>query len=136
MDLLYLHPALYKAVASGTGEQRGGDYIARVQIGYEKDNSPKYRYFKTQKEYDSYLAGKKGKTKGSKDKKKDSKTKDLKEKLATEHKKVKEKETGKQFSSKQGLKREGKHGGGVFVKEKKQKKLNKGLALYIGVDIG
>lgn len=52
-----------------TSEVRGGKYAARVQEGYEKDGSPKYRYFKTQDEYDDYLkgAGKKKKSKESKD---------------------------------------------------------------------
>lgn len=40
------------------GEQRGGNYIARVQTGMEKDGSPKYRYFMSQEEFDSYLKGK------------------------------------------------------------------------------
>ena len=38
-----------------SGELRGGKYAARVQTGVEKDGSPKYRYFKTEEEYSSYL---------------------------------------------------------------------------------
>ena len=59
---------------SGTkqlGVSRGGNYVARVQVGYEKDNSPRYRYFKTIDEYKEYLAkvrDKKSKEKGDKDK--------------------------------------------------------------------
>ncbi len=44
-----------KPVASKAGEQRGGSYVARVQVGYDKDGSPKYRYFKTEQEYEAYL---------------------------------------------------------------------------------
>lgn len=62
-----------KPVAAKTGEQRGGSYVARVQVGYEKDGSPKYRYFKTEQEYEAYLKDSKsegknprhGHTKGS-----------------------------------------------------------------------
>lgn len=43
------------AAKTKTGEQRGGTYVARVQVGYEHDGSPKYRYFKTEQEYESYL---------------------------------------------------------------------------------
>lgn len=43
---------------SGRGAQRGGKYVARVQVGYEKDGSPKYRYFHTEEDYETYLAGK------------------------------------------------------------------------------
>ena len=62
---------------SQTSELRGGKYAARIQEGYEKDGSPKYRYFKTQQEYKDFLANKgsgkkKGKKKGKDDKKKDS----------------------------------------------------------------
>jgi hypothetical protein len=45
------------AHSGGRGEQRGGAYVARVQIGYEKDGSPKYRYFKTEEDYEKYLKG-------------------------------------------------------------------------------
>lgn len=44
--------------SGGTGEQRGGAYHARAQTGYEKDGSPKYRYFKTEEEYETYLENK------------------------------------------------------------------------------
>jgi hypothetical protein len=45
-------------VSGGRGEQRGGAYVARVQVGYEKDGSPKYRYFKSNEDYETYLKGK------------------------------------------------------------------------------
>ena len=59
---LFLHEALMAGDLSkakgktSTGEQRGGNYFARVQTGYEKDGSPEYRYF-TKPEYDAYLSG-------------------------------------------------------------------------------
>ena len=52
------------------GASRGGNYVARVQMGYEKDNSPRYRYFKTLSEYKDYLKRLKAR------RKKDSKEKD------------------------------------------------------------
>lgn len=48
-----------KPATSKSGELRGGSYVARVQVGNESDGSPKYRYFKTQEEYDHYLGNKK-----------------------------------------------------------------------------
>lgn len=45
------------ALSGGRGEQRGGKYVARIEIGYEKDGSPKYRYFKTEEEYEQYMRG-------------------------------------------------------------------------------
>lgn len=59
---------LSKGGDSQTSEIRGGKYAARIQTGYEKDGSPKYRYFKTQEEYEQYLKGSgKGKKKKGKD---------------------------------------------------------------------
>lgn len=70
--------------ADNRGEQYGGKYVARVSIGMNKDNKPKYRYFKTLEEYKAYIAGK---NKPVKPKKKESDKKDLKDKLKQEHKK-------------------------------------------------
>lgn len=76
-----------------TAELRGGKYAARVQEGYEKDGSPKYRYFKTQEEYDNYLSGK-SKKKPKKKKKKGSKKKEeLQEKQEAERKEQKKKQS-------------------------------------------
>ena len=44
-----------KPATQKQGEARGGNYVARVQVGYEKDGSPRYKYFKTIKERDEYL---------------------------------------------------------------------------------
>lgn len=110
-----------------THEIRGGKYAARVQIGYEKDGSPKYRYFESQDEYESYLQGRKGKKK-SDDSDKKKKREDLKDKT---------KEEGKEHSKKQqSLFKEGK-------KKKKQKdvkvskkdtEVSKSLRLYLEVE--
>lgn len=76
MSALYLSelivgwPAMSKG-ASQTSELRGGKYAARVQEGYERDGSPKYRYFKTQEEYEDYLSGSGRKKKSKKKKDKD-----------------------------------------------------------------
>lgn len=70
--------------AGKKGEQRGGTYVARVQDGYEKDGSPKYRYFRTEEEYESYLHHK-GKS---------PQAKNLEEKVKKEHEVSKEKTTG------------------------------------------
>lgn len=52
--------------ASSKGEQRGGQYVARAQVGYEKDGSAKYRYFKTEEEYQKFLGGR-NKSEGGKE---------------------------------------------------------------------
>lgn len=72
-------------VSGGKGEQRGGQYVARVQIGYEKDGSPKYRYFKSEEEYETYLEGK-GKSKAGKE---------LETKVKREHAESTDKHTGR-----------------------------------------
>ncbi|NJL53705.1 hypothetical protein HC928_00270 [bacterium] len=72
-------------VSGGKGEQRGGKYTARVQIGYEKDGSPKYRYFQTEEEYETYLQGK-GRSKESKK---------LEHKVKQEHAESTDKQTGR-----------------------------------------
>lgn len=80
---LYLREELVKSdtpAPSKAGEQRGGSYVARAQIGAEADGSPKYRYFKTQEEYDEYLGHKK------------SAGKKLEEKVDKEHKESTEKQ--------------------------------------------
>lgn len=48
------------------GSQKGGKYVARVQIGIEKDGSPMYRYFRSEEEYETYLKNQ-GKSKSAKD---------------------------------------------------------------------
>ncbi len=89
MTQLYLRKALTgwdlsKAKGkTSTGEQRGGAYVARVQTGYEKDGSPKYRYFDTEQEYESYLRGAGRKKQATEQKKRG---KELKEKTKKERK--------------------------------------------------
>jgi len=90
---LYLREDLAKsensdkpAAPSKSGEQRGGAYVARAQVGTEADGSPRYRYFKTQEEYDSFLGSKK---------KESSSGKKLEEKVEKEH----EESTKKQHHS-------------------------------------
>ena len=46
--------SLFKAKEQ-TGEHKGGNHAARIQIGVEKDGSPEYRYFTTQAEYHEWL---------------------------------------------------------------------------------
>lgn len=78
---------ILKSAAPTKGKQYGGKYVARVQIGFNKDNSPKYRYFEKIEEYRGYLEHQ-SKTKGG-NLKHDKNKKDkvpLKEKLAAEHK--------------------------------------------------
>lgn len=85
---LYLREDLVKsekksdkpAAPSHAGEQRGGTYVARAQVGAEADGSPRYRYFKTQEEYDNFLGNKK---EGGKK---------LEEKVEKEHKESTEKQ--------------------------------------------
>lgn len=86
------------------GEQRGGNYAARIQVGYDKDGSPKYKYFKTLEDRNKYLQ--------SKGDKKDSKKEDLKSKLKKEQAASKTKQDrgkGKVDNA------------GLFVKDKKKK---------------
>jgi len=45
---------------SARGSQRGGNYVARIQVGYTKDSKPKYRYFKTTEELERYRKWKNG----------------------------------------------------------------------------
>jgi len=93
--MLYLREELTKSkdskdpdkptnISGGRGEQRGGKYVARVQIGYEKDGSPKYRYFESEEEYEKYLQGR-GRSKAAKE---------LERKVKREHEESKDKHTG------------------------------------------
>ncbi len=107
---------------SQTSELRGGRYAARVQEGYEKDGSPKYRYFKTAAEYEEYMSGKKGK-KPKKDKKHGKGKGEDKDSLEQ-----KQKEERKESKRQQRA---------LFTEGKKKKKevetTKKGLQLYIEV---
>jgi hypothetical protein len=116
-------------------ELRGGKYAARVQVGYEKDGSPAYRYFDTMEEYESYLqsSGKKKKKEDKDDdKKKDKKTK--KEKVTKQRESErKERERSlftagakKKKKKKEGLRRDPFGGARKTVK--------KSVVLYLGVD--
>jgi hypothetical protein len=68
---------------SSKGEQRGGQYVARAQVGLNTDGTPKYRYFNSEEEYESFLANK-GKTAGGKK---------LEDKVKKEHKESTEKQS-------------------------------------------
>lgn len=72
-----------KGPESLTGEQRGGKYVARVQTGYEKDGSPKYRYFESIENYRRYLENKNRKKREKEDEESDSGD-TLREKLSEE----------------------------------------------------
>lgn len=71
--------------SGGRGSQRGGKYVARVQVGYEKDGSPKYRYFKTNEEYETYMSAR-GESKEAKK---------LEHKVKKEHQESTDKHTGR-----------------------------------------
>lgn len=73
-----------------TGESRGGKYAARVQIGIEKDGSPKYRYFDSIEQYKAYLEGS-GKKKERQAKQRDDSS-DLADKVKDEHDSSKKKQ--------------------------------------------
>lgn len=75
------------------GEQREGKYAARVQVGYEKDGSPQYRYFKTIEQYKTYLDNKSSFEGEGKNKKKthSSGSSKLKEKMTREQRESKDK---------------------------------------------
>ena len=99
--MLYLHKSLCDLNKAGelatsadpeskAGEQRGGKYYHRIQTGYSKDNSPSYRYFKTQDEWESYIK------KQSKSRKPNSENKDkvsLEDKVKKEQKNTDKKKT-------------------------------------------
>lgn len=84
---LYLHKALCKgARGPKAGDQHGGDYLKRVQVGVDGAGNPKYRYLKTQDELAAYQAEQRQSGKDSEDG-----NKRLKEKLESERKDSKEK---------------------------------------------
>lgn len=105
--LLYLRNDLLKSEsdakpkASKKGEQRGGDYVARAQVGYDKDGSAKYRYFDSEEEYQSFLSAK-GRSKGAKE---------LESKVKKEHEESSDKQ-------KQGNKHQPTRKPGLLVKDK------------------
>lgn len=74
-----------KSQSNEQGETRGGKYAARLQTGYEKDGSPRYKYFQSFDDRDQYLASR-GKSKESEGGKK------LKDKLSDEKDKSKDKQ--------------------------------------------
>jgi len=73
------------------GESRGGKYAARLQTGYEKDGSPRYKYFSSFEDRDKYLATRSQ----PKDKESDDPDESLDSKLEAEQSKTKEKQGGK-----------------------------------------
>jgi hypothetical protein len=103
-----------------TGEQRGGKYVARIQTGYEKDGSPRYKYFQTLAERDKYLQGR-GKTEVDGKKrlkgKLDKEQSESKKKEKASHGKV---ESGKLFVPKN-----------KESKDKKEEETKKSLPVFI-----
>jgi hypothetical protein len=112
---LYLHQDLVKSeknedspkAPKATGEQKGGNYVARVQDGYDGEGKPKYRYFKTQDEYQSYIKKKGGKKDGS----------ELQSKVEKEHKDSVKKVEESQKNGKDLLSKETKKSMRLFIKE-------------------
>lgn len=92
-----------KQQSNAPGEQRGGKYAARIQVGYEKDGSPKYKYFDSLEERDKYLQSR-GKTQVNN-------KRDLKRKMSREHKDSKYKQNTSQGKV---------TGGGLFVDKDKK----------------
>lgn len=146
---LYLSgDAIFKSKEQ-TGEHAGGTYVARVQTGIEKDGSPQYRYFRSQADYNKYLAQKREKKKEGKDMGQGKKTKtgsksksgkggkvlDMKERLQAKLKKEQESSSNKTANTpanKLGsshAKKQSLFSGG---KEKLAASLNKSLPLYLG----
>jgi FKBP-type peptidyl-prolyl cis-trans isomerase len=99
-----------------------------VQEGLEKDGSPKYRYFKTQGEYEDYMSGKKGKDAKSRKKDKAEVSGKAEESGSTRLDKMREKEQKESNRKKRAL----------FSENKKKKQevetTKKGLRLYIEVE--
>lgn len=56
MERLFISGENISKAKEQTGESLGGKYVARVQTGVEKDGSPQYRYFRSQADYNKYLA--------------------------------------------------------------------------------
>ena len=77
-----------------TGEQHGGNYIARRQLGYNKDGKPRYRYFRTAEELERYNKWKSGdKAAKKQDKERHKRGDKLSDKKSKEDKKSEEKAT-------------------------------------------
>jgi len=126
MPVLYLHKSLVKSKSdkrAQEGQQRGGSYVARISVGYDANNKPKYRYFRSSEEYKAYLEQHGGK-KGKKDKASDK----LQQKVKKEH------EKGSERAKREPTQRN------LYVKDKKKgkkdkkDKAKKSLSLFIGVD--
>jgi len=129
-----------------TGEHAGGTYVARVQTGVEKDGSPQYRYFRSQADYNKYLAKKRDAKKDGKDMGQGKKTKtgskskggkvlDMKERLQAKLKQEQESssnKTGNTPANKLGSSHAKKRSMFSGGKEKLAASLNKGLPLYLG----
>lgn len=122
-----------------TGEHSGGTYVARVVTGTEKDGSPQYRYFRTQKDYNEYLsrardAKKEGRSKtgGGKKKQGPSIKETLQTKLKDEQESSSKKTRGGTVSkiSDARNKKQGLLSGGR--KDKKSDKLAASLRIYLG----
>lgn len=113
------------------GEQRGGKYVARVQIGYEKDNSPKYRYFKTNEEFEAFLENR-----GRSEKTEQSQK--LEQKVKQEHRESKARTTGTVVhtpaSRESLLVKEGKKQEKEEAKDDDDKKVKKSLVLFVWSD--
>ena len=54
MLILIDKSASFSKSASQRGEDRGGKYLMRVITGRDKDNSPQYRYIRSEEELASY----------------------------------------------------------------------------------
>lgn len=141
MERLYISYDNLSKAKEQTGQALGGKYVARVQTGVEKDGSPQYRYFRSQADYNKYLAqqrdakkqgkdlgqGSKVKT-GAKGSKKQSK--DIRERLKAKLKKEQEesstktKGAGARKRSKAKAKKRSLFSGG--------KEVSKSMPLYLG----
>lgn len=109
-----------------TGETRGGKYAARVQIGIEKDGSPRYRYFQTMEQYKAYLEGR-GEKKERQAKQK-KRSEDLKSRVKKERDSSKEKQ---QKAAKEKKSDDSVLLGG-HTKKNKNASTKKSLRLYLG----
>jgi hypothetical protein len=116
MDLFLKADLIKGSPGEDRGSAKGGKYAARIQEGYEKDGSPKYKYFATLEDRDKYL---KNKSRDSAEKKEGSKQ--LSEKLASERQKAR-----KRLKTSDGKQKVG--SGGLFVGDNKAKNKKKKMA--------
>jgi hypothetical protein len=128
MFIVILEGSKFEKSTSQRGEDRGGKYLMRVVTGKDKDNSPQYRYIRSEAELEAYKKRHKDTKITHEDQKKESHSREEKAEGSSEKTAEEKKVEDEKDSKTKKFKKDKKDKKNLFVQDSKNvKKVKKSL---------